>query len=182
MTGKRGVITAIVVLVLIAAGWWVFGRGRTSSSIDLLETFPQTKKQPDAARLQIVDATVNGETKRAIVSDGATRITWSVRVPDDAWLRVDVAMQPDTWQKENQGTYFFVVVSDGRNDEMLFSQHVHPFANEGDRKWMPAFIDLSAYAGEQVDLIFNVRSGVGGKSTDFTNIVALWGAPAVVVR
>ena len=182
MTGKRGVITAIVVLVLIAAGWWFFGRSGGSSTIDLLETFPQAKKQPDAARLQIVDATVNGETKRAIVSDGATRITWSVRVPDDAWLRVDVAMQPETWQKENLGTYFFVMVSDGRNDEMIFSQHVHPFANAADRKWMPAFIDLSAYAGEQVDLIFNVRSGVGGKSTNFTNIVALWGAPAIVVR
>ncbi len=182
MKANRAVLTAIVVLVLIGAGWWFFGRGGSSSSVDLLETFPQAKKQPDPARLQIIDATVNGETKKAIVSDGATRITWSVRVPDDAWLRVDVAMKPETWEQENEGTYFFVIVSDGRNDEMLFSQHVHPFANEADRKWMPAFIDLSAYAGEQVDLIFNVRSGVGGKSTNFTNIVALWGAPAVVVR
>ncbi len=49
-------------------------------------------------------------------------------------------------------------------------------------KWMPAFIDLSAYAGEEVNLIFNVRAGVGGKSGNYTNILALWGAPAVVVR
>jgi hypothetical protein len=182
MKGNRAVMTAVVVLVLIAAGWWLFGRGGGGSSVDLLQTFPGARKQPNESVLQVVEATLNGEAKRAIVSTGASRITWSVRVPDDAWLRVDVGMQPDVWQKENEGAYFFVVVSDGRNSEILFSQHVHPFANQADRKWMPAFIDLSAYAGEEVDVIFNVRAGVAGRGQNFTNILALWGEPAIVIR
>lgn len=182
MKGNRAVITAIVVVVLIGAGWWLFGRRSTASSVDLLETFPQAKKQPNESVFQVIDATLNGDTKRAIASDGATRITWRVRVPDDAWLRVDVGMKPEAWEKENEGAYFFVIVSDDRNSDQLFSQHVHPFANQADRKWMPSWVDLSAYAGEEVNLIFNVRAGVGGKSGNYTNILALWGAPAVVVR
>ncbi len=182
MTGKRAVIAAIVVLVLIAAGWWLIGRRGGATDVDLLETFPQAKKQPNEGQFTVMDATLNGETKRAIASDGPTRITWHVKVPDDAWLRVDVAMKPEVWEQANEGAYFFVIASDGRNDDMMFSQHVHPFANAADRKWMPAFIDLSAYAGEEIDLIFNVRAGAGGKSGNYTNILALWGAPAIVIR
>ena len=84
MTGKRAVIAAIVVLVLIAAGWWLVGRRGGATGIDLLETFPQAKQQPGAAAFKVMDATLNGETKRAIGTEGPTRITWHVKVPDDA--------------------------------------------------------------------------------------------------
>lgn len=182
MKVNRAVIAAIVVLVLIAAGWWLFGRRGMAESVDLLALYPAAKKQPAESVLQVEDATLNGETKRAIVSNGASRITWRVRIPDDAWLRVDVGMKPEVWEAQGEGAYFFVLVSDGRSSEQLFSQHVHPYANTADRKWMPAFVDLSAYAGEEMELIFNVRAGAGGTSTNYANVVALWGAPAIVIR
>jgi hypothetical protein len=91
-------------------------------------------------------------------------------------------MKPEAWEAEGEGAYFFVLVSDGRTSEQLFTQHVHPFVNKADRKWMPAFVDLSAYAGEDMDLIFNVRAGAGGKSDNYANVLALWGAPAIVIR
>jgi hypothetical protein len=182
MKGNRAVIAVVGVLVLIAAGWWLFGRSTVTGSVDLLEMFPQARKQPGDNVFQVVDATLNGETKRAIASEGPTRLTWRVRIPEDAWLRVDVAMKPEAWEKENEGAYFFVIVSDDQQSDQLFSQHVHPFANQADRKWMPAFIDLSAYAGQEINVILNVRAGVGGRSGNFTNILALWGEPAIVVR
>ena len=182
MKGNRAVITAVVVLVLVAAGWWLFGRRGAGQSIDLIETLPQAIKQPATGTFEVVDATLNGETKKAIFAPAPTRITWRVKVPDDAWLRVDVGMKPEAWEVQAEGAYFFVVVSDGRNADQLFTQHVHPFGNKADRKWMPAFVDLSAYAGEEVDLIFNVRAGREGRSTEFANVLALWGAPAIVIR
>jgi len=182
MKGNRAVITAIVVLVLIASGWWLFGRRGAGQTVDLIETFPQARKDPAEGRFEIVDAALNGESKKAIFTQAPTRITWRVKVPDDAWLRVDVGMKPEAWEAESDGGYFFVLVSDGRNSEQLFSQHVHPLANKADRKWMPAFVDLSAYAGEEVDVIFNVRAGKDGRSQNFTNVLALWGAPAIVIR
>jgi hypothetical protein len=182
MKGNRAVITAIVVLVLIASGWWLFGRRGAGQTVDLIATFPQAIKQPAGGTFEVVDASLNGETKKAIFTQAPTRITWRVKIPDDAWLRVDVGMKPEAWQAENEGAYFFVMVSDGRNSEQLFSQHVHPFGNQADRKWMPAFVDLSAYAGEEVDVIFNIRAGRDGRSQNFTNVLGLWGAPAIVIR
>jgi hypothetical protein len=182
MKGNRAVITAVVALVLVAAGWWLFGRRGGGQTVDLIETFAGARKQPSESQLQVTDATLNGETKKAIASQAPTRVTWRVKIPDDAWLRVDVGMKPEVWEVESEGAYFYVVVSDGRNSEQLYSQHVHPFANNADRKWMPAFIDLSAYAGEEVDLIFNVLAGAGGKSGNYKNVHALWGAPAIVIR
>lgn len=183
MKGNRAVVTAVVVLVLIAAGWWLFGRGGRGEAIDLIEQLPQAKKVPPDATFDVIDANLSGETKKAIaINEKPSRITWKVRVPDDAWLNVSVGMRPETWDKEGDGAYFFVVVSDGRNAEQLFTQHVHPFANKGDRKWIPVFVDLSAYAGEDMEIIFNTRTGAGGKGSNYANVLALWGEPQIVIR
>lgn len=182
MKGNRAVYAAIAIVLLVAAGWWLFGRRGAGSTVDLLEQFPSAKKQPADSVFAIADITLESTTKRAIASTGASRLTYRVTVPADAWLRVDVGMKPETWTVQNDGAYFYVVVSDSRTADTVYSQHVHPFANQGDRKWMPAFVDLSAYAGEQVDVILNVRAGAGGRSSNYANILALWGEPAIVVR
>ena len=182
MKGNRAVVTAVVVVVLIGAGWWLFGRGGRSDAVNLLEQFPQATKAPGEAKFEIVDANLAGETHKAISAAAPTRITYKVRVPDDAWLRVWVGMKPESWTVENDGTYFLVGLSDGKTFEQLFTQHVHPFANQGDRKWIPVYVDLSAYAGEEMQLIFNTRSGVEGKSSNYANLMPLWGEPELVIR
>jgi hypothetical protein len=182
MKGNRAVITAIVVIALIAAGWWLFGRGGGHEAVNLIEQFPQAKKAPGHAKFEIIDVALAGESRKAIFAPAPTRVTWNVKVPDDAWLRVWVGMKPESWTAENDGTYFLVVISDGKQSEPLFTQHVHPFANQGDRKWIPVYVDLSAYAGEEMELHFNTRSGVEGKSQNFTNLLPLWGEPELVIR
>ena len=47
------------------------------------------------------------------------------------------------------------LVSDGRASDELFIQDVDPFLNQTDRRWIPVMVDLSAYAGEEVDVILN---------------------------
>ena len=73
-------------------------------------------------------------------------------------------------------------MSDGRAYEQLFTQHVDPFNNPSDRKWMPLKIDLSAYAGEQVALILNTNASEPSKGNNPDNDLALWGSPEIVVR
>jgi hypothetical protein len=34
----------------------------------------------------------------------------------------------------------------------------------------------------EVDVIFNVRAGKDGRSGNYANVLALWGAPAIVIR
>jgi hypothetical protein len=184
MKGNRAVLTAVVVLVVIIIGWWLFGRGGSAGRVDLVERFGEAQKRPEPQLFSVVDATLAGETKKAIAvaSTTGTRIIWKVRVPDDGWLWVSVGMKPESWEKEGDGVKFLVGVSDGRAFEPLFEQHVNPFANAGDRKWLPVRVDLSTYAGEEIDLIFNTYSSPAGKGDDQRNDLPLWGSPEIVVR
>lgn len=186
MKANRAVLTAVVVVVVIVLGWWLFGRSSRAERVDLVDRFDQADKRP-ADAFTVTEATLAGVTKRAIaVSPGVgSRLTWKVRIPDDGWLWVSVGMQPEAWEKEGDGIKFLVGISDGRAFEPLFEQHVHPFANQGDRKWLDVRVDLSTYAGEEVDLIFNTYAslpGSGGAQGDQRNDLGLWGAPEIVVR
>jgi hypothetical protein len=184
MKGNRAILTAVVIVGVVLIGWWLFGRGGGGGRVDLIGTFAEAQKRPSAELFSVVDATLAGESKKAIAINPTTgsRLIWKVRVPDDGWLWVSVGMKPESWEKEGDGIKFLVGVSDGRAYEQLFEQHVNPFANPGDRKWLPVRVDLSTYAGEEVELIFNTYSSPPGTGDDQRNDLGLWGSPELVVR
>jgi hypothetical protein len=185
MKMNRAVLTAVVILVLAGAGWWMFRRG-SAERIDLLSRWETAQK--DGAPYSLVDATLAGETKKAILAPPNGRIHFKVKVPEDGWLKVSLGMQPESWDKEGDGVYFFAGVSDGRSFEQLFTQTVNPFKNPSERRWIPVTVDLSAYAGEEMEIILNTRATgpnpppgtpPGG---DSRNDLPLWGAPEIVRR
>ena len=180
MKMNRAVLTAIVVLVVAGAGWWLFRRGG-AERVDLLPLFDQAKKS--GGEFTVIDATLAGETKKAIAAPPNGRITFKVRVPDDGWLRLSLGMKPESWDKEGNGVYFFAGVSDGRAFQELFTQTVNPYANPSERRWIPVTVDLSAYGGEEMEVILNTRStGPSGGAADDRNDLPLWGAPEIVRR
>jgi hypothetical protein len=176
---NRAVLTAAVILVLVAAGWWMFRRG-SAERVDLLALYD--KAQKDGAPYSLIDVTLAGETKRAILAPPNGRIHFKVRVPDDGWLKVSLGMKPESWDKEGNGVYFFAGVSDGRTFEQLFTQTLNPFANPSERRWIPVMVDLSAYAGAEVEIILNTRASGPGGPPDDRNDLPLWGAPEIVRR
>ena len=184
MKANRTTLTVVVIILLVVTGWLLFRRGGDAPSIDLVAQFESAKKQPDPGVFAVGDIELKGETKRAIsvAPSSGTRLTWNVTVPDDGWLWVSVGLKPEAWEKPGDGVKFHVGVSDGRAYEQLFTQHVDPFANTSDRRWIPVKLDLSGYAGEQVALIFNTNSSEPGKGDNRDNDLALWGAPEIVVR
>jgi hypothetical protein len=184
MKGNRTAIAVVVGIVLLAAAWWLFRRSTGAEAVDLTARFGDAVKQPDGALFSVTDVTLEGETRKAIAITPTigTRLTWKVTVPDDAWLRLAIAIHPDAWEQEGDGVKFLVGVSDGRGFEELFTQHVHPFVRKGDRKWIPVMLDLSAYAGEEVELKLNTYCSLPGTPADERNDRALWGAPEIVVR
>lgn len=179
MKSSRVVLTAVVILIVAAAGWFVFRRGG-AERIDLLTQYETAKK--DGSPFAVVDVTLAGETKRAIAAPANGRITFHVRVPDDGWLRVSLGVKPEAWEKEGNGVYFFAGVSDGRAFEQLFNQTVNPFANPSERRWIPVTVDLSAYAGEEMDIVLNTRASGPGGPPDDRGDLPLWGVPEVVRR
>lgn len=182
MKGNRAALAVFVAAVVLGLGWWLFTRGNDAASVDLLQQFDAATKAPASGTFELIDADLNGDKRRAIFAPPETRITWKVTVPEEAWLKVAVGLKPEAWEQEGDGVLFYVGVSDGRRFDELFNQHVNPFGNAGDRKWIPVWVDLSAYAGENVELIFNTRTSLPGKGNDARNDLALWGAPEIVVR
>lgn len=179
MKSSRAVLTAVVIIIVAAAGWFVFRRG-SSERIDLLTQFDQAIKK--GGTFTVADVTLAGETKRAIVAPANSRITFRVRVPDDGWLKVSLGVKPEAWTIEGNGVYFYAGVSDTRAFEPLFNQTLHPFANPSERRWIPVTVDLSAYAGEEMEVILNtLASGPGGPPDDRGDM-PLWGAPEIVRR
>ena len=183
MKGNRAVLTAVVVAVVLLVGWWLFGRGGDASRVDLVERFADAQKRPAADVFSVVDADLAGESKKAIAvaPTVGTRLSWKVRVPDDGWFWVSVGMRPEAWEKQGDGVKFLVGVSDGRAFEELFTQHLNPFSNQADRKWIPVRVDLATYAGEEVEIFLNTYASSGGPA-NIDNDMALWGSPEIVVR
>jgi hypothetical protein len=184
MKGNRAVIATVVAIVLVVGGWWLFNRGSAGEPIDLLARYDEATKQPDPGTFTLRDVDLAGQTRRAIAVNQvpASRLRWTVRVPDDAWISVAVGLLPEAWEQEGDGVLFRVGVSDGRTFEDLATQNVNPFVNKGDRRWIPVMIDLSMYAGEEVELNFNTNGSLPGRETDVRNDLAVWGSPEIVVR
>jgi hypothetical protein len=184
MDRNRAVFAVIVVILIVIGGWWLFHRGG-GQRIDLLQQFDQAKQ--DGGTFSVVDATLNGETLKAIAAPPDGRIHFRVHVPEDGWLRVSLGEKPESWDKPGDGTYFFAGVSDGRAYEPLFTQQLDPFKNPPERRWIPVTVDLSAYGGEDVEILLNTRaSGPSApgqpEQHDASNDMPLWGAPEIVRR
>lgn len=182
MKGNRAVLTALIAVVLLLGAWWLFRGSRSASTVALVDQLQAATKAPATAAFDVADVDLNGEVRRAISANPPTRLTFKVQVPDDGWLKVAVGTKPESWTQEGNGTFFLVGVSDGKKFEEIVHHHVNPFSNPGDRRWIPIWVDLSAYAGEQIDLIFNTRNGPPGEEADVRGDSALWGAPEIVVR
>lgn len=184
MKGNRSALIALGVIVVLVLGWWLLRRGGDGGGLDLMARFDAAERRPDPGLFTVEDVTINGETKKSIViaPTVGSRIIYKVRVPDDGWLRVSMALKPEAWTAEGDGARFMVLVSDGRASDELFTQDINPFGNPADRKWTPVMVDLSAYAGEEVDVIFNTFASPPRKVGDIRNDILVWGAPEIVVR
>ena len=187
MTRNRLLLIVGAVVVVGVGAWLYFRSGRENVAIDLIKEFPAAQARgprettPDAFTL--IDATINGETKRALFTKGlaGTRITWHVTVPDNGWLKVGMGLLEEGWKVPGDGVLFSVGISDGKTYDGLLSVTVNPSQNAADRKWNDIMLDLSQYAGETVDVIFNTRSGTPGHD-DRNGDLAVWGAPRIIVR
>lgn len=161
--------------------WFISGGPDVAPEVDLISQLGTAAKSPADRDFSVVDLDIGGDSRRAINAHPPSRITWRVIVPRNAWLRTAVAIKPDAWTQEGDGVLFFIGVSDGRAYDELFKQHLNPVAVPGDRRWIPVTLDLSAYAEQEVDIIFNTRTSLPG-ADDPRNDWAVWGDPVVFVK
>lgn len=168
------------VICLVALGLWYSTRDSlVSNEMDLLAMVPEAEKRTNVEgepQFVIEPVTVDGVTRRALLARPHSRLIYTVDVPVDAWLETAFAMKPETWDMPGDGAQFRIGISDGRLYEEVLRQYVNP--KRGDRRWFSVRLDLSAYEGRQVKLIFNTDPGPP-EGTDRANDLAVWAEPRV---
>lgn len=187
---KRSYLILVVLVVLAAAAYLIYQRTRAEEVVlNLVTRFtaPDVEKRssvvPLAEGVKSESATIKGESKVGIFMHPTSRLTFKrVTIPESASLHVFLAVKEDAWDKPSDGVLFRFAVSAGPDYEELLNQHVDPANKEGDRRWIEQRIDLSAYAGQQVDLIFNTNSSLPGRGDNGAYDFAVWGSPSIVAR
>jgi hypothetical protein len=171
---KRPVWIAILVVVVLGIAAWAIFRPRANRvAVDLIARFQNTEeKRPRPDIFSLVDATLAGETKRAIEVDEPSRIAWTVTVPDNAVLVLSAG-----WTVPGDGVVFHVAA----DDDALLDVVVNPYGNEKDRRWQDFTLDLSEYSGQTVNIFLKTNSSRPGHD-DRNGDFAVWGSPRIVTR
>jgi hypothetical protein len=186
---KKSHLAFIAVVVVAVAAYLLYTRrGGGDVAIDLfaLATTDACEFRPAEKKALMFKAgpeTVAGQTRPALFTHAASRlICKDVTVPDNGRLKAWIAVKEEAWTQEaSDGVLFRFAVDDGRYEELL-NQQVDPRHNANDRGWLPVDIDLSAFAGQKVKLIFNTNTSLPGKGDNGAYDYAVWGEPAVVTR
>jgi hypothetical protein len=162
-------------------GYFVLRPQQENVVVDLIADFPNAfEKRPVPEVFSFVDATIAGETKRAIATKDSSRIAWRVTVPENAWISLSAGLTEDAWTIEGDGVLFRVSV----HDDELLNVVINPYADPSARKWQDFMLDLSEYAGETVGIYLKTNAsppvppGQNNKNGDF----AVWGNPRIVTR
>jgi len=184
MTKERCIVIGAAGIVAVAGALFLVSRPAVETSIDLVQQLYAADKRPidppPADWCVVAEVTLAGETKRAIAVLPNSRLTWKLVIPPRASLRAWIGLQPDVWDKEGDGVWFRVGVSDGKTFRDLVTRQVNPFGVASDRRWVPVDVDLSAYSGLELSLLFNTNASPPHGANDARNDRPVWGDPAIV--
>jgi arylsulfatase A-like enzyme len=116
---------------------------------------------------------LNDVVRRTLPAAPPSRLRFVVDVPSRAHLTFACGIDPS--RHRHPGVEFVVTVLTRGHEHRVFSQLLDPLHNPQHRRWVDADVDLSAYAGHDVELAFETH---GYEETGDTD-VAYWGAPSL---
>lgn len=171
------IVAGIVILGGLIA--WLAFRGESENvAVNFVDNFAQAvEKRPVNATFSVADVTLAGQTKRAIVAPGASRIAWTQTIPENAWLLVSGGMREESWTTKGDGVVFRISM----NDDEVLNMVIDPFGDSDARRWHDFEIDLSEFAGETMNVFLKTfPSPPGSNNTD--GDMPVWGEPRIIVR
>jgi hypothetical protein len=183
---RSWVVVLVGVLVAGAAFWYLTAPSDDGVVVDLVEAFRGAEKRtpldPQAA-FSLDPQTIKGETKPSVYAHPPSRIIYKdIQVPEHAKLELFLAIKEEAWDKETDGVYFRVGVSEGEEYKDLTARLLDPFRVPADRAWIPLSFDLSPYAGKKINVVFNTHLSAPGGPNNALYDFAIFGAPRIVVR
>ena len=184
MTRQTWLLSGAVLLAIVL--WFVLSpSGDERVTADLIDQFDSAvEKRPNPEVFSLVDATIGGESHRAIQVTQTSRLVYSVTVPDDGELRFSAGLQESAWDTPGDGVLFRILVGAGGDPFEALNVHIDPHNNPGARMWHDLSVDLSEYSGETIELFFktNASPPIPPGRDDGNGDLALWGDPRVIAR
>ncbi len=172
------------------------GGGRVA--LDLIELFPKAKeRRPSADSQAVVDATIKGDTRKAILFKQEGRVKYEFDVPENAAFETGVGMLEESWTIPGDGVVVYIYVTPlgpdgqptyGPDNKLvtreLLSLAVNPHGTPADQVWHDLTIDLSEFAGKRVELVLVTRSSPPSTPprVDVNGDQLVWGNPRVTVQ
>ncbi len=187
----RAVALGLVVAQVALHGGllWLYGRALTPGPAEdgvfyrLLDHRPEVRDAP--AQINFHAAIVVGnEGAETIWSVPPTSLTYrGIALPATGAprFRCKVAIHPLVWSEGNaDGAEFALEVRAGAAPpQRVWSALIDPFGHPEQRAWLPVDVDLSAFAGQTVDLI--LKNGPGPAGNAYADW-CLWADPALAVQ
>jgi len=105
--------------------------------------------------------------------DGKSYIYYdNIELSTKPLLKFSIGTSPDAWEEEGDGVLFEIYV----DNDVVFSKYIDPKNNLSDRKWYNFELDLSDYAGRNVQIKF----ATSGNPNNVVDDYALWGDPILI--
>jgi len=155
--------------------------GQASSPTDLLRSEDRLRSAEVAGRdLEWVRGQwgkpfrLNDVLHRTLPAAPPSRLAFAVEVPRHGRLTFSYAVGPE--YHDRPAVEFGVSVRAGGSEETLWTSLLDPLTNPAHRRWIPASVDLSKYAGREVELLLTT-TGFDEDPTEARR--AIWGTPAI---
>ena len=120
----------------------------------------------DEEHLRQDTLTIDYEPRAILFQHPSSRVTYRVDVPERAGLHFGLGMDPAVWSPDKgDGVEYNVYVRHPDEPYKLyrvFHRYLDPKRNSDDRHWLDQVVDLSAYGGQTVDVIFEALPGPAG--------------------
>ncbi len=185
------VLLALALLVVMTFTLaWLYDLGtadrlaRMETAYDFVENLDRAQHASPPAEGEAIEArawAVEGEARRVLYQHpafaGSSRVAYTVPIGEGYLLAFELSTNPDSWLLPGDGVTFTVYVESDQGTDQVFSTYINPKEEEADRRWHPAAIDLGAYAGQTVTIIFETGTGPAG---DYRYDWAGWGTPRLL--
>jgi tetratricopeptide (TPR) repeat protein/O-antigen ligase len=126
--------------------------------------------------------TIDGERESTIFMHPASWTRYALQLPQSLpserlWLSFAIGMSPDSWSQAGDGVEFIIRVHSNSGEETVFTQTIDPKNDPSDQRWHNYSIDLTPYAGQDIEIQFETNAGPAGDNQfDWAG----WGNPRII--
>ncbi len=136
---------------------------------EFLTTWPSLA---DAFALVVSD--IRPVRDRALVALPDSSVGWRIGVAGPTSLDTAVALRQEAWTRPGDGATFTISVTTGDRTDVLWKEHVDPFADAAARRWQDVTVRLDRYVGQNVTLTLTTDAGPNGNAV---MDAAMWREP-----